>query len=152
MTRSTFGAACAAVLFLLPGCGKPPPPEIVPVEGVVLLGGKPLPNAQVTFTPTGADLGYEYVAVGTTDDKGRFKMTCKGQPGACACTNRVTVVEASLPETARGMSGEAQAAAARYYAGLKNRPIPELYATVASSPLSVDVAAGKTEYKLELLR
>lgn len=152
MTRSTLGATalCAAALFLS-GCSQAPPP-IVPAEGVVLLNGQPLASAQVEFVPMHPNLGMEYVAIGTTDDKGRFQLTCKGKPGACAWENRVTVTEAPLPEKARGMSGEAQMEMSRYYRGLKNRPIPEQYANVARTPLVVKVAAGQTEYKLELRR
>ena len=152
MTRSTFGAVAifAAVLFLS-GCSTSAPP-IVPAEGVVLLNGQPLPNAQVQFIPTAQGLGPEYIATGTTDEKGRFTLICKGQTGACACENRVTVADASPPEKARGQSGEAQAEMSRYYAGLKNRPIPADYANAAKSPLVVKVDAGQAEYNLELKR
>jgi hypothetical protein len=152
MTRMMFGAAvlCAAAL-ILPGCSQSPPP-IVPAEGVVLLNGQPLASAQVEFVPMHPGLGMEYIATATTDEKGRFQLTCKGSLGACACENRVTVTEAPLPEKARGMSGAAQQEMSRYYARLKNRPIPEQYANVARSPLAVTVAAGQTEYKLELRR
>ena len=81
--RVVVAVVCAAAL-LLPGCSPKAPPPIVPVEGVVLLGGQALPHAQVSFVPMVADLGFEYVAVGTTDEKGRFQLTCKGQAGACA--------------------------------------------------------------------
>jgi hypothetical protein len=149
MTRATLGAAaiCAAAL-VLSGCSKGGAPPIVPAEGVVLLNGQPLANALVSFVPNVPDLGYEYVAVGTTDENGRFQLTCKGQPGACASENRVTVVDAPIPEGTRGN----QTAEARYYAGLKNRPIPDLYANVAKTPLSVTVTAGQTDYKVELKR
>jgi hypothetical protein len=150
MARSTF-CLLAATLLLFSGCQKAPP-AIVPVEGVVLLGGQPLPHAQVSFVPMVSNLGFEYVAVGTTDENGRFQLTCKGKPGACACDHRVTVTDASPPENARGMSGEAQAEMAKFYAGLKNRPIPERYANTAKTPLSVTVTAGQAEYKLELKR
>jgi len=68
---------------LFAGCGKPPPPPIVPAEGLVRLDGRPLKHAQVRFLPA-IGYGAEYVAVGVTDDNGRFKLTCQGQPGACS--------------------------------------------------------------------
>jgi hypothetical protein len=149
MTRTALGAvaACATTLALC-GCSKGGPPPIVPAEGLVLLNGQPLPNALIAFVPKVPDLGYEYVAVGTTDEKGRFQLDCKGQSGACACENRVTVVDAPIPEGTRGN----QTAEAKYYAGLKNRPIPDQYANVARTPLAVTVTAGQTEYKVELKR
>jgi hypothetical protein len=142
--------ACAAALWLC-GCSKGPPP-IVPVEGVVLLNNQPLPHAEVSFVPMVADLGFEYVATGVTDESGRFRLTCNGRSGACSGESRVIVIDAPVPEEARGMGGDAQAAMAKYYEGLKNRPIPSKYATAASTPLTVTVTAGQTEYKIELKR
>ena len=133
------------------GCAKAPP-EIVPVEGIVWLNGQPLPHAEVQFVPMAPGLGAEYVATGTTDENGRFTLTCRGRPGACACENRVVVNDASIPDDARGMSRESQTRVSRYYAALKNRPIPAAYGTVAQTPLVVTVAAGKVEYRLELKR
>jgi hypothetical protein len=149
MTRPTLGAAAVyAAALAFTGCSKPPPPPVVPAEGVVLLNGQPLANAEVQFIPMAPGLGMEYIAVGTTDEQGRFKLTCKGQPGACACENKVTVTDAPLPERARGN----QAEEAKYSATLKNRPIPEVYATAARTPLTVTVTAGQTEYRVELNR
>jgi hypothetical protein len=152
MIRSVFGAVAivAAALFLT-GCHSSPPP-IVPAEGVVLINDQPLPNAQVQFVPMAQGLGTEYIATGTTDENGRFTLSCKGQAGACACENRVTVSNASPPEKARGQSGEAQAELTRYTASLKNRPIPDQYDSVARTPLVIKVTASQAEYKLELKR
>ena len=146
MTRSTLGAAAllAAALFAS-GCSKSPPP-IVPVEGVVLLNDQPLPNAQLQFIPTQPGLGMEYIAVGTTDEKGRFKLSCKGQAGACACENRVTVADAAIPDDVRGN----QAAEAKYAAGLKNRPIPGAYGKLATTPLVIEVTPDQKTYELRL--
>jgi hypothetical protein len=146
MTRCLLITAVA-----LAGCAKAPP-EIVPVEGVVLLNGQPLPHAEVQFVPMSPGLGAEYVATATTDESGRFTLTCRGRQGACACENRVTVSDAPAPDDARGMSGESQTRVSRYYAALKNRPIPAAYASVARTPLAVAVAAGRAEYRLELKR
>ena len=151
MLRRTPGAAVLAVALALAGCTKAPP-AIVPVEGVVTINGQPLPNATVTFVPMIQGYGAEYIATGTTDDKGRYKVECRVGPGACACENRVTVADASPPEKARGQSGEAQAELTQYTATLKNRPIPPDYITAAKTPLVLTVAAGQTEYKLELKR
>ena len=144
-------AILVAVALALAGCAKAPP-EVVPVEGVVLLNGQPLPQAEVQFVPMAPGLGAEYVAVGTTDEQGRFALACNGRPGACAGENRVTVTDAAPPDDARGMSGEAQTRTSRYFTALKNRPIPAAYANVARTPLLVVVASGKTEYRLELTR
>jgi hypothetical protein len=152
MTRVRFWAgAVLASALVAAGCTKSPP-AIVPVEGVVTVNGKPLPNAEVQFVPMVQGVGGEYIATGTTDEKGHFTLTCNGQDGACACENKVTVTDPLTPEKLRGQSAEAQAAVARFKASLKNRPIPEVYWSLASTPLSITVTAGRKDYDLQLNR
>lgn len=152
MTRSILGAVAGlAGVLALAGCQKKPP-EIVPVSGLVLLNGQPLPNALVTFTPMIQGFGAEYIATGITDEKGRFKVTCPGKEGAAACENRVTIEDAPGPEGTRGMSAEAQAAAAKYAESLKNRPIPDVYKSVGQTPLVITVNAGQSDYSFVLKR
>lgn len=143
------GLGCAAVAALLAGCGKAPPPPIVPVEGVVRLDGKPLPNAQVRFIPQ-IDHGPEFVATGVTDKDGKFQLTCNGKPGACACEHMVLIAEAELPD--RLLSEKAQGELAKYKAGLVNRPIPPKFGTLAETPLRVTPSGDKPTYDLELTR
>jgi hypothetical protein len=149
MVRYARAAVVGAVLAVLaPGCKAPPPP-IVAAEGVVRLDGKPVNKAQVRFIPMIA-YGPEYVAVGVTDEAGRFKLTCKGQPGACACENRVVVLEADIPRELQSES--AQAELAKYLRSLGRPPLPDKYANLATSPLAVTVTAGQTEYNFDLTR
>ncbi len=143
-------AALAAVALAIAGCSKSPPP-IVPVEGRVTINGKPVPKAEVRFYPM-IGFGGEYIAVGETDEDGRFKLVCPAGAGACACECRVTVTDAPLPEEFRGMSGDAQTKAAKYMNSMKNRPIPTQYANLAQSPLKIDVAADRKDYDLALTR
>ncbi len=140
---------CVVLLQFCAGCGKEDPPPIVPAKGVVLLGGKPLPTAQVRFIPQ-IGFGAQYIATATTDDQGRFTLQCSGQPGACAVENMVTVSEADIPPKLQGEG--AQRELANYLRSLKNRPIPRNYASPASSPLRVTVSEGQEEYVLELRR
>ena len=151
MPRPTSIVALSLGVALLTGCAQSRP-AIVPVEGVILLDDKPLPNAEVQFIPMERGLGAEFIAVGTTDEHGRFTLSCNGQAGACACENRVLIADASPPESARGQSSASQAEMSRFYAGLKNRPIPVDYSTAARSPLAVTVSAAKGEYRIELQR
>src|SRR5262245_47813861 len=139
----TTGLLAAAVL--LGGCGKAPPPPIVPVEGTLLLNGAPLPRAQVRFVPM-IEYGTEFIATAVTDDQGRFTLTCNGQPGACAIENHVVVAD-EIPERLTGEN--AQRELAEYRRSLKNRPIPPKYATLGESPLRVAVKADQKEYKVE---
>jgi hypothetical protein len=138
----------AALAALGSGCSKPPPP-IVPAEGIVRLDGKPLKRAEVRFLPA-IGYGAEYVAVGVTDDNGRFKLTCKGLPGACACENYVLIGEAPLPPELRSES--AQAELARYFQKLGGRPIPQKYSSLAENALTAAVAAGAKDFSFDLSR
>jgi hypothetical protein len=141
--------SCLAALALAGGCGKSPPPTIVAVEGTILLNGKPLPKAEVRFTPV-TDLGPEYIAIGVTDEKGQFKLSCNGQPGACACDSYVTVKEAEIPAKLRPES--AQAELHKYLESLGNRPVPRKYGNVAETPLRVMVTADQKDYPFKLVR
>jgi hypothetical protein len=144
---SAVAAAAAALLTLAAGCGKAPRPVLVEAGGTVRLDGKPLKNAEVRFIPP-EGWGPEYVASGVTDGAGRFQLTCKGQPGACAGENRVLVLEAEIP--GRLLGEDAQVELAKYFRSLGGRPIPPRYGNLAESPLKADVKAGQKEYRFEL--
>jgi hypothetical protein len=148
MTRISFGATAALAVALTSCTAKPPP--VVPVEGVVLLDGAPLPKVKVLFFPQAKfDGASDYVATGVTDDQGRFKLTCHGKDGACACENIVAVMD-EIPEELTVTS-----ARQRYYeymASLKNRPVPEKLLSAATSPARVTVTADQKEYKIEFQR
>jgi hypothetical protein len=150
MTRILSLTAAFLCAALLVGCGKAPPP-IVPAGGVVRLDGKPLNNVEVLFVPQ-IGFGPEYIARGVTDEEGQFFLTCKGQPGACACEHRVMIVEAELPADVKGESIAAQQALAEYLQSLGGRPLPKKYASLVESPLVVTVTAGQEEYPLDLSR
>jgi hypothetical protein len=123
----------------------------VPVEGVVLLGGAPLPKAKVRFFPL-IDQSSKFIAQGVTDDKGRFTLTCNGQPGACATESIVMVTEADIPERLTTGSQSARAELHAYMKALKNRPIPTAYTNAAESPIRITVTSEQKEYRIELKR
>jgi hypothetical protein len=150
MIRRVFATAALISTGLVSGCAKTPPP-VIEVEGRVTVNGQPLPKAEVRFFPM-IDFGAEFIAVGETDDDGRYKLSCRGQPGACAGENRVTITEAPLPAELRGYSAEAQTRQAKYRGGMKNRPIPPQYANLAQSPLKIAVTADRKTYDLDLTR
>jgi len=141
-----------AAALLLAGCARPP--SFTPVEGTVLLNDKPLPNARVEFVPDLSRYGAEYNASGITDENGRFTLsgTYKGEPGGPVGKCRVVVTEAPAPADTRGMDGASQERFAKYVQGLKNRPIPETYGAVGSTPLTVDVKPDQKDYAINLKR
>jgi hypothetical protein len=147
--RGVLLVVCALLAALAPGCGKPKPPPIVEVVGVVRLDGKPLKNVVVRFFPVD-DFGPNYQGSGVTDESGRFTLVCNGRPGACAGENRVTVSEAEIPARLKGEDLKTQAELARYLQSLGGRPIPPQYSNLAQTPLTVSVTAEQREYMLEL--
>jgi hypothetical protein len=142
--------SCVVAAGLVGGCAKgEPPPLIVQAEGTVLLDGKPLHKAEVRFIPVD-EVGAEYIAKGVTDDQGRFKLTCKGQPGACAGENYVVVKEAEIPPNLQGEN--AQKELSQYLKNLGNRPIPVKYSNVATSPLRATLSADSKPHHFIYLK
>lgn len=146
MRRATAGLPTLLALVLASGgCGKtaPAPAERTEAGGVVLLGGQPLPNATVTFTPAAAGASAD-AATAVTDANGRFKLMAR--PGAAV----VTVTEGPVPDDLRDQ--DAQAKLAAFQAGLPNRPIPGKYGNTNTSKVLVTVTKDQKEYKVDLSR
>ena len=128
-----------------------PPPQITPVEGVVMLDGKPLQKVAIRFVPTG-DYGPEIFAYAITDEKGRFTLLHENkQPGAYLGENQVVIQEMPpdppLPRDAHGHSNSQS-----YYEGLGGRPIPPAYTSLGTTELKVTVTAEQREYTIVLHR
>ncbi|MFO0967310.1 MAG: DUF6795 domain-containing protein [Gemmataceae bacterium] len=144
-----------AIAFLLfqSGCRKAPP-EFTPVEGVVLLDGKPLPQALVEFAPQLSEWGAEMNSRAITDENGRFRLegVDKGREGAAVASHKVAVQEAPPRAEFRGMDARSQEGLERSRAKLKNRPIPDVYGNLVRTPLLVDVKVEQREYTLTLKR
>lgn len=93
----------STALVLALGCGGA---KYAPVSGTVMLDGKPLPKAVVTFMPVvqeGAkDAGES--STGKTNDKGEFTLkSSSGKTGALVGQHKVSI---SLQETKVGESEE----------------------------------------------
>ena len=103
----------------------------------MLLDGKPLAGATVTFHRYNADTeNYNSVCDGKTDEKGRFQMTTYFRfDGAPVGDFDVTVTKAI------GIDEEGEP--------VKNQ-LPEKYGTPARSPLKVIVGQGTNDLRLEL--
>lgn len=96
--------------LLLAGCGSGY--EIAPVAGTVTLGGKPLPDAAITFQPLGGNGTKEpgTGSYGRTDAQGRFslRMIANDQAGAIVGNHSVTISTGKSDPTtdASHVSGE----------------------------------------------
>lgn len=76
------------------GCQSGPTWTLVPVEGTVTKGGRPLANVQVIFLadPDAGTVGPR--ASGTTDAAGHYRLrTDNGDEGAVAGQHRVRIVD-----------------------------------------------------------
>jgi hypothetical protein len=151
--RVVGSVLAAIVLAALAGCNTQSSLDMTEAEVVVTINNQPLPNAQVSLFPSDAKAGPNAIAIGVTDATGRAKLSIGAKPGACVGPNKVTITEAPPPAEARSDDpDEAQRKNAAYAAGLKNRPIPAKYATVAQSDSSIDVKKDQKEYKIDLKR
>ena len=84
------------IMAMLLGCGDSGFPKTYKVSGTVKLGGKPVDGALVTFQPSGEGKS----AVGSTNDKGEFKLSTFGPgDGAMPGSYKVTITKTAAPLT-----------------------------------------------------
>jgi hypothetical protein len=149
----SFGLFFASLTLAIVGCTSRPP-EIISAGGIVTLNGAPLPHAEVRFFPKTEGLDMNFSSVGLTDAEGKFvlKMVGTDKAGVCVCSHHVTVTEGPLPPEARSNSENAQTIAVQFMQSLKNRPIPETYSNLVTSPIHVEVTKDQSEYSIQLSR
>ena len=145
--------ACSCLLLVTSGCSGPKIPEQVPLTVVILNAkGKPLNNVNVQMVPQQDGLDGSYIAEGTTDKDGRCEMNLSSaNPGVPACRHKVQITEGKASADARQayMSGDPSAALKEKKAR-KNRPIPEIYTRLTTTPLIIDVDGEQPEIELKL--
>jgi len=91
--RSLFGAALAAFVVVLAGCGKRGWLETYPVKGTVLVDGKPAKDAMLSFHPKETVEGKPHLPAGRTNENGEFNLsTFVTDDGAPAGEYDVTIV------------------------------------------------------------
>jgi hypothetical protein len=136
---------CLAAGLCLPGCGKEEA-KLYPVEGKVMLGGKPAAitddhiQGYVILTPDKAKGNTSLeIPRGTIDAEGNYTVKTGNKPGAAPGWYKITaeiskVVDPKNPYVERGLS-------------------PERYSKVETSGLAYEVvetpAAGQYDLKLE---
>lgn len=112
------------VFFCLWGCSRGDGLNIAPVQGKVVMNGQPLPDVGVTFLPNGAGPS----ASGNTNESGEFTLrTVDPGDGAVVGGHKVVL-------------GRAQEGAPKP----GSATIPNKYGSPATTDLSVEVVAGKT--------
>ncbi len=151
--RLALGLLVAALLCSLCGC-KPARPAIVPVSGTVTINSQPLGKAMVTFVPLAEGLDANFSATAVTDDQGKFTLRLPGkeESGCCACECKVLVEEGPAPDAAYQQTDEGLDVLMKHRRSLKNRPIPEIYQRISSTPLTKTITPETTEVSVELSR
>jgi len=88
MTELAIGLTAVALLCTV-GCGPANVPPLGLVTGTVTFNGKPLPNAEVLFNPSGGRMSF-----GATDSEGAYRLTyieTQQIYGALPGTHRVAI-------------------------------------------------------------
>lgn len=129
-------AGVAALAVCQAGCGK----HSASVSGNVTLDGKPLATGVVNFTPaaTGASA---YANIGAD---GRYALQTGAEAGLEPGSYKVTVAANATPEQAAAMGIKIGRE------GIMPLLTPLRYADVSTTPLVVDVKAGRQEIDLAL--
>ena len=140
------------------GCGQGDRPKVVPVRGKVLLDGKPVEGAQVTFHPTAAA---PRNAGGTTNANGEFTLTTFDTgDGAIPGEYIVTIYKPQAsgnddenldPSADVGEAYDLAMESAESEDAEYEGVLPEKYASKETSPLKRTVAeTGPNEFTFEL--
>jgi hypothetical protein len=141
-------SGCLVLVVALVGCAKS---CTSPVEGVVLLDGKPLAGASIMFVPQGSGRD----ATGQTDASGAFVMsTFQPRDGVLPGSYKVVITPSTgVADTARyGTAEDAMAAATKAPAkkASLDAAFPQKYTRPDQTPLTQDVPVqGKLRFELK---
>ncbi len=131
--------AFAALLISFTGCSDDSLP-LVEVTGAITYRGKPVPNANITFSPQQGPM-----ATGVSDAQGHFSLTTSGRAGAVPEAAKVSVVAVeeirSLPPSEEHPEGLSETRSL----------IPAKYSLIATTPLDVQVGeTGENHFDFQL--
>lgn len=133
---SAFGLFAASLMFVGCGDGLGDTPPIGTVSGIVLLDGKPVPNANIMFKP----LSGGRVSSAVSDDQGSYTLQYRNNiPGAKVDRHRVSVWTGIEAEGFPDMEG---------YVPPAKETLPAKYR--GTSELEVDVIDGDNTIPLDL--
>ncbi|MES2792279.1 MAG: carboxypeptidase-like regulatory domain-containing protein [Planctomycetota bacterium] len=135
MRRICATLILSGVLLVVSGCGGNSRPKLLPVTGVVNFEKQPLKNASVVFSPEGG-----LVAIGRTDDAGRFKLNTSGTTGVGPGSYKVAIT--AIAEQPQMSGEEAERMTPQQRQALSKSLIPVRYANPMTSNLTAAVASG----------
>lgn len=133
-TLTGFLVAGVGAAVLMAGCSRTPRvqrPPTYPVQGTVLMGGKPIAEATVMFNPIPEGNG----AIAVTDAEGRYQLTTfVPNDGAMAGDYKVAIVKTVF--------GNAQSDSPMATSGDPKNMLPVRYANGETSGFTATVVAG----------
>jgi hypothetical protein len=131
---------------LMSGCGSDGN-QLARATGQVNYKGKPLQGASVKFYPEGGGP----MAIGTTDDSGRFTLTTNGRAGAPVGNHKVSITKMSAGAAAAAVSAPTPEDMMKMQKANMGKPtgpkseIPETYGSPESSRLTADVSTSASQ-------
>ena len=101
--RLRIGSFLALVLSIgALGCGGKEQTPLLPVSGLVRLGGAPMPMGTVEFHPdAGKGNSYPGRPTGMIKPDGTYSLTTEGRPGAPVGWYKVTVTGQGMPDPSK---------------------------------------------------
>lgn len=130
-------AGSLGLLLAVIGC-SPSGPDMVEVDGVVLVNDRPMSRLWVQFMP---EKGPPSTA--ETDDQGRFKLQYRdpasnmNRPGAAVGKHRVCIMDMAAEQAPQGQEP-------------KPGRIPSIYGDLTRSPIIKEIGPGKQNIELRI--
>lgn len=136
-------AVLLVVCLLGCGGGSKPPSTLVPVSGKILMDGKPLMSAAVTYVADAQKGGLG--AVGFTDDQGKYELKWRGQETGVQPGKYKVIISRMAMKDGSPVPPDKSAADVGAV-----ETMPRRYNDFDVSELYVDVPAGGTTKDFEL--
>lgn len=119
--------------------------KVVPVEGIVSLGGEPLAGAVVSFVPEAAGKGL-LSAIGTSDESGKFRLSAGSYVGLPEGKYKVAVTHYTMKDGSPVNSSDPTLDVEQLkFAGKLKQTVPREFSDLDRTSLRVEVAAGKSD-------
>ncbi len=141
---------CASILLSLlcltvSGCGGPKQKFAEPVEGTLTWGKTPITGVRIQFVPLSDKGEQPTISSATTDENGFFslKRDDNGKTGAVVGKHKVVVMAGRAGTGPRSRDDDPKDEAS-------GTNLPPSFASVAKTPLEVEVKMGQTTYPLDL--